>query len=66
MIGYRPSPVLPAALLLALAGCSLPVKVPEIPVLEKQDFAPARALKEPAGLDAHRSRFRCRCRFPDS
>ncbi|WP_088343805.1 MULTISPECIES: P-type conjugative transfer protein TrbG [Rhodomicrobium] len=49
MTGCRPSPVLPAALLLSLAGCSVPVKVPEIPVLEKQDFAPARVEKEPAG-----------------
>ncbi len=48
MTGYRPSPVLPAALLLGLAGCSVPVKVPEIPILERQDFAPAAAKKEPA------------------
>jgi type IV secretion system protein VirB9 len=47
MTGCRPSPVLPATLLLGLASCSLPVKVPEIPVLEKQDFMPARAEKEP-------------------
>jgi type IV secretion system protein VirB9 len=47
MTGCRPSPLLPAAVLLGLAGCSLPVKVPEIPVLEKQDFAPAQAEKEP-------------------
>jgi type IV secretion system protein VirB9 len=48
MMGARCSPVLPAALLLSLAGCSVPVKVPEIPVLDAQDLAPAYAEKEPA------------------
>ena len=48
MNGARSAALLPAALLLALAGCSVPVKVPEIPILEQQDFAPARTEEEPA------------------
>lgn len=48
MIGTRSSPVLPAALFLSLAGCSVPVKVPEIPILDAHDFAPAYTEKEPA------------------
>ena len=48
MMGTRSSPLLPAALLLSLAGCSVPVKVPEIPILDSHDFAPAYTEKEPA------------------
>lgn len=48
MMASRSSPVLPAALLLSLAGCSVPVKVPEIPILDEQDFAPASLDEQPA------------------
>lgn len=47
MMDSRSSSVLPAALLLSLAGCSVPVKVPEIPILDKQDFARASLDEQP-------------------
>src|SRR5262245_13401624 len=50
MMGVRCSPVLPAALLLSLAGCSVPVKVPEIPILDAQDLTPAYPEKDQAKL----------------
>jgi type IV secretion system protein VirB9 len=48
MIGARSLPVLPAALLLGLTSCSVPVKVPEIPILDARDFAPAHIEELPA------------------
>ena len=67
MNGARSPALLPAALLLALAGCSVPVKVPEIPILEQPRFCPS-AHRGRAGRAAALNRRdpRCRCRSPDS
>ena len=48
MIRVRSVSVWPGVLLVSLAGCSVPVKVPEIPILDPIDFAPAQVEEQPA------------------